>query len=183
MYFKSRHSLICPMYSSWEWRALAPESKPFHSGKSVLLMNKKGEKFLQGGGHGFSLHPSNPTRGPSWKIPSWVMSGVLSFCHPQWILFLTSELLMESNRRAWRSCAPARQGPGMKVFMDKMYVLLVEQRALPITQHEVMQGWSSIEWIADTTGYSCLPFFLGNWTQIWFMYLMSVCFRGRWALL
>lgn len=40
----------------------------------------------------------------------------------------------------WRSCAPARQGPGAKVFMDKMYVLLVEQRALPTTQHEVMQG-------------------------------------------
>ena len=102
--------------------------------------------FCKAGDVGFLYTCQTQPRNQVWKIPSWEMGGVLSFCHPQWILFLTNQLLMESNRRPWRSCAPTRQGPGVKVFMDKMYVLSVEQRALPATQHEVMQGWSSIEW-------------------------------------
>lgn len=81
------------------------------------------------------------------KIPSWGMGGVQSFV-PFSVNIFSHEWTVDGNQmgECWRSCAPARQGPGAKVFMDKMYVLLVEQRALPTTQHEVMQGWSSFKW-------------------------------------
>ena len=85
----------------------------------------------------------------------------------------------------WRPCAAARQGPGVKAFMDKMYVCLVEQRP---PSHYTAWGDARLSlywvlWQTQRAAYSGLPFFLGNWTQIWFMYLMSVCFRGRWSLL
>lgn len=157
MHFKSRHSLIHSMserihsMSSWEWPVYykqehwLPRVEHFTLANQFFSGTRRERGFCRAGNMGLLYTCQIQPRNQVLKIPFWEMGGVQSFCHPRWILFPTNELLMESNRKMWRSCAPTRQGPGVKVFMDKMYVLLVEQRALPSTQHEVMQGWSSIE--------------------------------------
>lgn len=129
-------------------RALATKSKAFHAGKSVLLVNKKGERDIGWSGDMALLCTcQTKPRNRVLKIPSWEMSEPQSFV-PSSVDIISHKWTIAENQTGeyWRSRAPARQGPGVKVFMDKMYVLLVDQRALPTTQHEVMQGWSSVKW-------------------------------------
>lgn len=167
--------------------AAATKSKAFHCGKSVLLMNDKGEGELAGPGTWVFSAPVKPNQGTEfWRFHLEKWGECKALCRSSTNI-ISHKWTVDGNQTGgyWRSCAPARQGPGAKVFMDKMYVLLVEQSARPTTQREVMQGWSSFKWYSrhhwlpthSSPSSLVTEHRFGSWT--WCLCI----FRGRWRVL